>query len=420
MTPEKIDACWLAIDNAVMAARQRAHDEILGIIDRWSRIWEDPAFPAWREVDALASGNPGIRQAVLVLARSARIDPLRQLIREQLGAAEALSRFVLRPAGGFRRAVGRRRISLFLGGGAGLASWPDFLLGLVAGSGVFARMTEADREWPLLFKSTLAGIDLALANCIEAAYWPSDDIACHRRLAQGADLVLAYGSDATIARIREYAPASTPFLPFGSRLSVGIVTAGINLVAAADRAAADVAIYDQSGCLSPQVFFVEGGAARAHEFSKLMARSLESAGLLLPERSPGQQAAIRSARDLAAFEAGALVLGPADLRWTVLFSERRAFELSPLGCTAQVRGYSTRRDVEEALLPYAPALQAAGLAVVSDSEMIREAEWLTDVGFTRICPLGSMQSPSLTWSHDGRAMLASMVRFIDLESLCLP
>ena len=36
-------------------------------------------------------------------------------------------------------------------------------------------------------------------------------------------------------------------------------------------------------------------------------------------------------------------------------------------------------------------------------------------GVTRVCPLGQMQNPPLTWRHDGRPALGDLVRWTDFE-----
>lgn len=47
------------------------------------------------------------------------------------------------------------------------------------------------------------------------------------------------------------------------------------------------------------------------------------------------------------------------------------------------------------------------------SELALElAQW----GVTRICPLGRMQEPWLSWRHDGRPPLGDLVTWTDLES----
>ena len=36
-------------------------------------------------------------------------------------------------------------------------------------------------------------------------------------------------------------------------------------------------------------------------------------------------------------------------------------------------------------------------------------------GVTRVCPLGQMQNPPLTWRHDGRPALGDFVTWVDWE-----
>jgi hypothetical protein len=55
-----------------------------------------------------------------------------------------------------------------------------------------------------------------------------------------------------------------------------------------------------------------------------------------------------------------------------------------------------------------------GIAV--PEEKMRElAEQLARWGATRICPLGRMQNPPLTWRHDGRPALGDLVTWTDFE-----
>jgi len=42
---------------------------------------------------------------------------------------------------------------------------------------------------------------------------------------------------------------------------------------------------------------------------------------------------------------------------------------------------------------------------------LRFARW----GATRICPLGQMQNPPLTWRHDGRPALGDLITWTDFE-----
>jgi hypothetical protein len=40
---------------------------------------------------------------------------------------------------------------------------------------------------------------------------------------------------------------------------------------------------------------------------------------------------------------------------------------------------------------------------------------LAEVGVSRICPVGRMQFPPVTWHQDGQPVLTPLVRWIDCE-----
>ena len=59
-------------------------------------------------------------------------------------------------------------------------------------------------------------------------------------------------------------------------------------------------------------------------------------------------------------------------------------------------------------------VSTVGLAAPPErfSELARQfARW----GVTRVCPLGQMQNPPLTWRHDGRPALGDLILWTDRE-----
>jgi hypothetical protein len=56
------------------------------------------------------------------------------------------------------------------------------------------------------------------------------------------------------------------------------------------------------------------------------------------------------------------------------------------------------------------------VGVAAPEEKVNEiATRLARWGATRVCPLGQMQNPPLTWRHDGRLALGDLVIWTDLE-----
>ena len=59
-------------------------------------------------------------------------------------------------------------------------------------------------------------------------------------------------------------------------------------------------------------------------------------------------------------------------------------------------------------------VSTVGLAAtkLDAADLVRQlAHW----GVTRVCPIGKMQNPPLTWRHDGRPALGNYVRWTDWE-----
>jgi hypothetical protein len=59
-------------------------------------------------------------------------------------------------------------------------------------------------------------------------------------------------------------------------------------------------------------------------------------------------------------------------------------------------------------------VSTVGIAVPEEKNQ-EIATQLARWGVTRVCPLGQMQNPPLTWRHDGRPALGDLVTWTDWE-----
>ena len=89
----------------------------------------------------------------------------------------------------------------------------------------------------------------------------------------------ATGSDEALAAIRQQVPVNKRFVGYGHRLSFAFVSSGVlqgfNAKKIVSRAADDVIAWNQLGCLSPHVIYVEhGGTVSAEQFAALLADEL--------------------------------------------------------------------------------------------------------------------------------------------------
>jgi hypothetical protein len=105
---------------------------------------------------------------------------------------------------------------------------------------------------------------------------------------------------------------------------------------------------------------------------------------------------------------------PDSTAWTVVFEHDVNFRFSPLNRFIFVKPVS---DVA-AVMPGVDEIhgKVSTVGIAAPPEKMRElalrfARW----GATRICPLGQMQNPPLTWRHDGRPALGDLIIWTDFE-----
>ena len=241
-----------------------------------------------------------------------------------------------------------------------------------------------------------------------------------------ANCVTATGSDEMLAAIRSRLPVHTRFLGYGHRVSFGFVArellTGTHLRRVAARVAEDVVAWNQLGCLSPHVIYVQSrGENLPEKFAELLADELDQREQTEPrgELAAEHTAAIASRRGIYEVRAAhspdtQMWHSKNSTAWTVVFEADARFQMSCLNRFVYVKGV---KDLDE-MLQNADAVRGrvstVGIAAPEDQTeelAMQLAHW----GVTRVCPLGQMQNPPLTWRHDGRPALGDLVTWTDWE-----
>jgi hypothetical protein len=403
--------------------------QIVDTIDSAVHRLLDPQDPWRRKADSLLPLVTGYDPEMVRLGLTAYLKTFRkpQLLRflaEDLGNPQLLDGFVPRSKGGFSRALGPDlAVHVWAGNVPGLCLW-SLVCGLLVKSGTLGKVASAE---PLLagwFAQLLVEVDPGLADCLAVVWWKGGDAAQEKVFFGQAELVLAYGGNAALADVRRQVPVTTRFLPFGHKLSFGMVAASAldarKAPKAAQQAAYDVMRYDQQGCYSPQVFYVaRGGKISPDAFSRYLAHELSALEKKYPRRKLGlaeaaELASWRQAQELQGLAAGGPELaGQGD--WTVVFDSRlQAPSPGPLNRSVRVVAVDRLDDVVLLLAPHRAFLQTVGVAA-APRELFALAEQLGRAGVTRICALGQMTAPEAGWHHDGRFSLLDMVQMVDID-----
>ena len=307
----------------------------------------------------------------------------------------------------------------------GLPLW-SLISGLLVKAGGIGKVPSAEPLFAGWFAKLLAEIDPLLADCLAIVWWKGGDAARERAVLDQADVVLAYGGTDSLGEIRGRVPATARFLGFGHKIGFGMIAREAldtrKAWATAHRAAYDVVRYDQQGCYSPQVFFVErGGRVSPAEFSTYLAHELAAFERKFPRRAlsieeAGGVAAWRHAEETNSLtQLGRELLGSAADAWSVVHVEdAEGLVPSGLNRTVRVVAVDALADAVPRLAPFRAFLQTAGIAA-SPETLFHMAALLADAGVTRICALGEMTAPEAGWHHDGRFNLLDLVTMVEID-----
>ena len=401
--------------------------DVIATIDRVARRFLDRADPLRQEALAWLPHVTGYSGPMceLVLNRMAADwtrPALLGLLRAEFRDPRVLERFVPHVPGQYVRAFPPRLAFHVLSGNVPGVGVTSLVRGLLVRAPALCKTARDEPVLPVLFARALAEHEPRLSQALQVAYWPGGDEGLEAPALTAADVVVHYGAGSAIADLRARLPAGARLLEHGPRVSFAVVARQhAHRTGEAAAAARAVATFDQQGCVSPHVLYVEqGGRAEPRQFAALVARQLE---LLAPElprgrRSTAEAASVQQARAGVEFRAiagheAALWTG-ADLAWTVAYDPDPSFTASCLGRFLWVKPVPDLADVSDLIRPFRDVLQTAAISA-PPRRAAALAETLAHAGCTRITTLADMPFPPATWHHDGRGPLRELVRWASWE-----
>ena len=405
--------------------------EIVAVIDRVAARLLDPADPlrraAERALPAVTSYSPPMIRLVLDrMAADWRAPRLRELLRSEFGDPRVLDGFHPAARGGLHAAYGPRlAVHVFSGNVPGVAV-TSVIRSLLVKAATLGKAAVGEPLLAALFARGVAEADARLGECLAVTYWHGGDEAVEAAALQRADAVVVYGGADAVSSLRARTPASARFLGYGPRVSFGVVGRDAldadGARAAARGAAMDASTFDQQGCVSPHLFYVEeGGRVSPEAWAALLAEEMAAAEAALPRGvlAPSESSAIRQLRGEAEFaEAGGggtrLFASAEGTAWTVVFDPRPAFTASCLNRVVRVKPVPSLDAVPPLAADYGAVLQTVGVAAGAEARRAL-ADGLARLGASRFTPLGRMAWPPPWWHHDGRPPLRDLVRWAEIE-----
>ena len=211
-----------------------------------------------------------------------------------------------------------------------------------------------------------------------------------------ADAMVVFGSDNTIRHFQSLCPLEIPFVGHGHRIGIAIIDEPTPK--AAQLAARDIGLFNQSGCLSLQTIYLKDPFA----FGPLLAEAMTN----FEEQDPrgplslSEAGAITNLREETRYlmaqdpKSHALWHSPRSTAWTIIFENNSRLALSPGNRTIFLRPMPD---------DFSKFHHLSGIA-------LHPYEERPDLPSPRIFPLGEAQFPPALWPHDGILPLASLVR----------
>jgi hypothetical protein len=317
-------------------------------------------------------------------------------------------------------------LQIYAGNVPGLPVWP-FYSALAMKSALLAKTASQEPVLAPLLARTIAEEDPGLGACFAVVWWKGGTDELDRAAISRAPAVLAFGSENATANIaRESHPDATLVL-HGPKVSVGYISSAAltrsALPSLASRAAYDIALYDQQGCLSPHAFYVErGGEIGPAAFASALGGALEALRDELPRSEPSAEraASVQLYRAQAQFEEavgsrGTQVLASREgTDWTLVYEDGAGFTPTPAYRIVRIHAVRGVEEVARALRPVAHAIEAVGIEARGREKEDLAAAFAA-IGVPRIAEVGSLQSPALSGTHGGVHRLAPFLRWSTVE-----
>ena len=303
-------------------------------------------------------------------------------------------------------------LSVVLAGNVFSASVRGIVVPLLFGVPVLVKASSRETLFPAMLRDALRSADSRLGAAIDVVTFQGGDIEAEAALVELAEAVSVYGSNETLEAISARLE-STPLIAHGHGVSVAYcgtqALADAQLGDTIPKLSLDICAYDQRGCLSPQLVYVEETPDRSSmDFAERLAKDrLELLSRTLP-RGPlpvSAGAAQAQWRGIAEVE-GTLVRGDT---YAVSVREAQPIRWSPAYRNVTVAPVPGLDEALQAMRAIGSSLKCIGADSASIPKVEAQLASSPTLSATT-CAIGTMQTPSLDAPADGQPIWHGLFR----------
>jgi hypothetical protein len=273
----------------------------------------------------------------------------------------------------------------------------DIFMGLLLKSPIIAKSPSREPFFPILLAKSIHAVDPRLASCIATFWWPGGKWKIEKTIFKEADYIHIYGGNEVIQEIKSQIPVGKTFLSFGHKISFSLIGKNEQLrekaKTLARHVAYDVSLYDQQGCVSPQVIYLEKGIFQPREWTKELALAMGKISIRFPPAriSLGEASRIHQIRGQYHFRKKALCLSSHPKPdWTVIYEDNSEFCPSCLNRVIFVRPLSKIERLPKILEKWKGFFQAIGYS----SRTLKLYKIAKQLKIPFLLPIGKMQATS--------------------------
>ena len=166
-------------------------------------------------------------------------------------------------------------LSVILAGNVFTASVRGIVVPLLFGVPVLVKASSKETMFPAMLRDALRSADSRLGAAMSLVAFPGGDIEPEAALVESAEAVSVYGSDETVSAMAARI-GDIPLVAHGHGVSVAYCGAAAlddaHIESTIEHLSLDICAYDQRGCLSPQLVYVDDTPHRpATDFAERLA-----------------------------------------------------------------------------------------------------------------------------------------------------
>jgi hypothetical protein len=405
-------------------------EELVEVIDQVNSKWRDKNYDLRKEVlnslPAITNFSPQMAEdSVNAILEYLSKENLFKMLEAELEDPKYIDDF--RPKKGFNgfvKAYGPKLITNIFSGNVPALPAISLTRGLLVKSSQLGKVASEEPLFANLFAQSIKDVDKNIANTMALTYWKGGDEAIETVAFNEADVVVVYGGVEATEGIRKRIPPGRKFIPYGHKLSFGVVgreylNEESSAREVASKAALDTSLYDQLGCLSPHLWYIErGGNVTPERFTELLAEEMEKTNEKLPRGKISKESKIEIQKLRGIYDwmdDAKVIYSEKSTDWTVIYTEKKKFEPSCLNRVIRVKPIDDIQEVRELVTPLSQYLQTIGTALYDD-RLLRFSDEMGKIGVTRITPIGRMGYPANALPHDGSYGLRDLiVRWVAIE-----